>query len=75
MLYIVTSHHRMQLQGKRIIQTQENVEKPHFGPASGTLVPNWGRQSFFQNFDFVSYYISLSAIIMYNIIKKLMIQS
>ena len=37
---IVASHHCMQFQGKRIIQTQENSEKPHFGPDLGLLGPN-----------------------------------
>ena len=37
MLGIVASYHRIQFQVKRIIQSQENDEKPHFGPK---LVPS-----------------------------------
>ena len=32
MLDIVASYHFMQFHGKLMIQTQENGEKPHFGP-------------------------------------------
>ena len=32
-----------------MIQTQENDEKPHFGPNLGPLSPNSGRQFFFKN--------------------------
>ena len=40
----------MQFQGKLIIQTQENGNKPHFGPNLSPLVPNLGHQIFlFQN--------------------------
>ena len=35
MLDIVTSYHRIQFQGKRMIQTQENGQKPLFGPDLG----------------------------------------
>ena len=31
-----------------MIQTQENGEKPHFGPDLGLLDPNSGRQFFFK---------------------------
>ena len=38
----------MQLfQGKHMIQTQENSEKPHFGPVLGPLGANLGCQFFF----------------------------
>ena len=30
----------IQFQGKRMIQTQENDKKPHFGPDIGPLGPN-----------------------------------
>ena len=30
-----------------MIQTQENSEKPHFGPDLGTLDPSSGHQTFF----------------------------
>ena len=43
MLDIVESYHRMQLQGELIVQTQENNEKPHFGPDLGLFGPNSGR--------------------------------
>ena len=49
MLDIVAGYHRMQFQGKRVIQTQENGEKPHFGLDLGSLDPNLGRQIFFTN--------------------------
>ena len=47
----------MQCQGKRMIQTQENGKKPHFGPDLGPLGPNSGRQffSFFQKSASVSH--------------------
>ena len=47
MLDIVVSYHFVQFQGKRMIQTQEKGEKPHFGPNLGPLDPNSGRQIFF----------------------------
>ena len=43
MLEIVARYHCMQFQGKCTILTQENGEKPHFGPK---LDPNSGRQSY-----------------------------
>ena len=46
MLEIVANYHRKQFQGKFIIQTQGNGEKPHFGPDLGPLGPNSGRQFF-----------------------------
>ena len=36
----------MQFQGKLMIQTQENGEKPYFGPNLGPLDPNLCRQNF-----------------------------
>ena len=47
MLNIITSYHRMQLQEKLMIQTQENGKKPHSGPDLGPLGPNLGCQIFF----------------------------
>ena len=44
MLDIVASYHRTQFQGKLKIQTQENSEKPYFGPDLAPLGPNSGRQ-------------------------------
>ena len=39
MLDTVASYHHIQFRGKLIIQTQENAEKPHFGPDLGRLGP------------------------------------
>ena len=47
MLQIVASYHCMQFQGKLMIQTQGNDEKPHFGPDLGSLGQNSGRDYFF----------------------------
>ena len=47
MLDIVASYHSMRLQGKPMIQTQENGEKPHFGSDLGQLDPTSGCQRFF----------------------------
>ena len=37
MLDIVASYHRIQFQGKVMIQTRENGKKPHFGADLGPL--------------------------------------
>ena len=57
MLEIVANYHRNKFQGKRMIQTQENGEKPHFfGPDLGPLGPNSERHIFsFQKSGFVSH--------------------
>ena len=56
MLDIVASYRCMQFQGKRIIQTQDIREKPHFVHNFGTLRPTLGRQfSFLQKSGFVSH--------------------
>ena len=68
MLDIIAGNHCMQPQGNLIIQTQENSEKNHFGP---DLSP----KSDLENSGFLSHEISWSAIIMYNIRIKVMIQS
>ena len=47
MLDVVASYYHIQLQGKRMIQTQENGKKPHSGPGLGPLGPNSGRQNLF----------------------------
>ena len=39
----------MQFQGKRMIQTQEMDEKPHFGPHLGPLRLNSGHKIFLEN--------------------------
>ena len=47
MLGIVASYHRIQFQGKFMVQTQENDKKlTHFGPHFGPLDPNLGCQNF-----------------------------
>ena len=51
---VVASYHGMQFQGQIMIQTQENREKPHFGPNLGPLSPNSSRHIFFQRSGFVS---------------------
>ena len=38
----------MQVQEKRMIQTQKNGKKPHLGPNLGSLNPNSSIQNFFQ---------------------------
>ena len=55
MLDIVASYHRIQFQGKRMIETQENGKKKKFGPDLGPLSPNLGCQIFFQKSGFVSH--------------------
>ena len=47
MVDIVASYKRIQFQGKRMIQTQENGKKSHFVPDLGPLGPNSDRQNFF----------------------------
>ena len=47
MLDIVASYHRIQLQAKPMIQTQENGKKPHFGSDLDLLRSNLGRLMFF----------------------------
>ena len=49
MLDIVANYHHIQFQGKCMIQTQENGEKPYFGPDLGPLGTNPGCQFFFKN--------------------------
>ena len=47
MLHILASYHCLQFQGKRIIQTQENDKKTHFGTDLGPFGPNSDHQFFF----------------------------
>ena len=47
MLNIVASYHCIQFEGKRMIQTQENGKKPHFGLDLGPLGKNSDHQFFF----------------------------
>ena len=57
-----------------MIKTQENGEKPHFGPNLGPLGPNWGRRNFFK----IWLRQSLDIMVSYHHVqyqKKLMIQS
>ena len=46
-LDIVANYHHIQFQEKSMTKTQENGEKPCFGPDLGMLNPNSGRQFFF----------------------------
>ena len=47
MLDTVVSYHCMQFQGKCMIQTQENDEKPHFEPDFGPLAQIRAAKFFF----------------------------
>ena len=47
MLDILATYTCMQLQGKLMIQIQENNKKPHFGPDLGLLGINLGHKIFF----------------------------
>ena len=47
MLDIVASYHCIQFQGKLLIQTQENGEKPHFGPDLWPFGPIRGSRFFY----------------------------
>ena len=76
MLDIATSYHRVQFQGKRMIQTQENGEKSHFGPDLGPLGPN--SAAIFSFLIKIWLRQSLDIMVSYHDIqyqKKLMIQS
>ena len=56
MLETVACYNCMQFQEKRLIQTQENGEKPHFGSDLDPLGSNSDHQIFFlQKFGFVSH--------------------
>ena len=56
MLETVACYNCMQFQEKRLIQTQENGEKPHFGSDLDPLGSNSNHQIFFlQKFGFVSH--------------------
>ena len=46
MLDAAASYRCMQLKEKRVIQTKENGEKPHFGSDLGALSPSSVRQIF-----------------------------
>ena len=71
MLDIVASYHCTQFQGNITIQTQENGEKPRFGPDLGKLDPNSGREIFFsKTWLRQSLHITRSSTIMYNIRKN-----
>ena len=69
MLDIVASYHRIQFQGKLMIKTKENSEKPHFGPDLGPLGPNSSRQIFFIKLV-VRHYSTLSASAIYRKINE-----
>ena len=64
MLDIVASYHCMQCQGKLMIQTQENDQKPQSGPDLGLLGPNLGCNFFFKNLALsvvTRYHVQLSS--------------
>ena len=78
MLDIVANYHCMQFQGKLMNQTWRNRKKTSFESDFDPFSPNSGCQFFcffFQKSGSVSHQTSWSAIITYNIRKKLMIQS
>ena len=49
MLDIFASYHRMRIQEKLMIQTEENGKKPHLVPGLRTLGPNLTPQYFLKN--------------------------
>ena len=79
MLDIVASYHCIQFQGKLIIQSQEDGEKPHFGYNLGPTGPNSGQILFFFFFFFKIWPPwSLDIMVSYHHVQyqeKLMIQS
>ena len=50
MLYILTSYHCVQFQGKLMNQAWENYKKPSFGPDFVSFGPNLGLKNFFREF-------------------------
>ena len=75
MLDIAASHHCIQIQGKLIIRTQKNGEKPHFGPNLGSYGPKSDCQYFFSK---TWLHQSLDIMVSYHHLqyqKKLMVQS
>ena len=73
MLHIVASYHRMQFQGKLMIQTQENGEKPYFGPNLGPWAQIPAVKYFFSQKS--RYHGQLSSCHHVQHLEKLMIQS
>ena len=55
MLDIVASYQCQIFQGKLMIRTQENGEKPHFGLDLGPLGPKSGHKFFLKKSRFVSH--------------------
>ena len=74
MLGIVASYHRMEFQGKLMIQTQENGKKPHFGPDLGPLGPNLSHEVYFSKI-WLGYGLNMVSYHHVQYQKKLMIQS
>ena len=60
----------MQFQGKRMIQTQENGEKPHFRSDLGPPEPNSGDQTFFSKIWLGQSQDVMVSYIMHNIKKN-----
>ena len=53
--FLLNVIHCMQLQGKRMIQTQENSKKPHFGLILAQRAPIRATKFSIQKSDFVSH--------------------
>ena len=66
MLGIVASYHCKQSQGKHMIQTQENGEKPYFGSDLGPLRPHLGCQNIFSE---IWLHQSLDTMVSYHHVK------
>ena len=64
----------MQFQRKLRIQTQENGEKPHYGPNLGPLVTNSDRENFGSKI-WLRHSLDITVSIIMHNQKKLMIQS
>ena len=54
MFDIIEIYHCVQFQGKVITPTWENSKKPSFRPNFGTVGPNFGCKSFFQESGFIN---------------------
>ena len=66
MLDIIARYYCKRFQGKRMVQTQENGEKLHFGPDSNPLSPYSGCQLLFLKIGLRQ---SLDIMVSYNRIK------
>ena len=66
MLDTVASYHCMHFQGKLMIHTQENCQKPHFGPNEDHLSPNSDPQFIFFFFFFFFFKSLASSVTRYH---------